>query len=370
MTTTPLDAYRPLTSIGRGGMSTIELAADPQGRPVVLKRLIPESDMRDAEAMFRREAHILEGLDHPGVVGIRGFHDAPEGPVMALDYVHGHDLHQWLRFRRRNGERIGATLAAYVVCQVLDTLAHVHDHERPDGRSARVVHRDISPSNILLDVDGRVLLTDFGIACLEATHEVYRTSAHVVKGKLPYLPPERLQGAPATAAGDVYACALTLHQMLVGRNELVGEAAEVTISNIQRRLPSSVEATRDDVPVGVDAVLRRALDKDPAARFTDARSLATALRVAFDIDDAACGAQLRREVSWDFHGPMADELRIPSLAQRSALLRGPRPRTDVLTLDAPFHERGHRSGRRSLRVTFRPPQRGRRPSFQPTARTA
>src|SRR5690606_4007917 len=161
--------YRIVRRLAVGGMGVVYLAriegAKGFVRPAVIKQMLPEL-VGDEElvGLFVREARILSELRHPGIVSVLDFAVEDDAPLMALEYVHGYHAGNWLKYLRRKREPFDPSLALHVVIKVLDALSYVHTRTDERGRSLGIVHRDVSPSNVLIDVDGRVRLLDFGVA--------------------------------------------------------------------------------------------------------------------------------------------------------------------------------------------------------------
>jgi eukaryotic-like serine/threonine-protein kinase len=325
---TVLGRYRILRHLARGGMGMIYLArqegAAGFARPVVIKRVVPDLG-QDAEIlqMFVREAHILASLHHPHIVDVLDFDQENGAYVMVLEYVQGHDLGQWRRYLRGRGVNVPVDVALHIVIQVLDALQHAHTLRHPDGTPACVVHRDVTPSNILMHVEGYVKLADFGIARMSNLDAHYRTQTPAVKGKLAYLAPELFCGASPSPQSDVYSCAVVLHELLTGVNEFrVGEMHQA-VQRILTHVPTAASAVRGDVPRALDAVLARALAKDPKERFVDAASMASALRRLRVRSEAEITAALAARLRDDFKGPLPSALGVTPIEVLDAAWRDP-----------------------------------------------
>ncbi|HVZ32049.1 MAG TPA: serine/threonine-protein kinase, partial [Polyangiaceae bacterium] len=174
-----LGRYRMLRRLAKGGMGVVYLGrlegAAGFAKPVVIKRILQDAEERSENtARFIREAQILSNLQHPGIVGVLDFGEEAEGHAMILEYVHGYDLGRWLKYLQLSSRRMHWEEAVFILLRVLDALSYAHGLTRSDGSPAQVLHRDISPGNVLIDVDGRVRLLDFGIARMEEDDQ-YRT---------------------------------------------------------------------------------------------------------------------------------------------------------------------------------------------------
>lgn len=322
-----LGRYRVVSRLAKGGMGVVYLAriegAAGFQKPVVIKRILPELEEKELAQMFVREARILSHLRHPNIAGILDFAEEDEAHLMVLEYVHGYHLGQWRRYVRETRGRFDVELAIQVVLGVLDALSYAHRIEKPDGTFAEVIHRDVSPSNVLVDTEGQVKLVDFGVARMSGAETgLYKTEALMVKGKLPYVPPEQLSGGPPTPQGDVYACAMVLHELLVGQNEMRGADMADTVRRVLTVDPSSARAAREDVSEALDEILRKQLAKDPAARFGSAKELADALRAARSLSAEEAQARLLAAVREEY-AAIPRVIGAPPLEERERSWRTP-----------------------------------------------
>jgi eukaryotic-like serine/threonine-protein kinase len=213
--------YLLLAAIARGGMGEVYLAqqADSAGnnrRHVIVKRLLESlQEDEDYVKMFQSEGEHLARLDHPNVVKI---FDAPMiagSRCLALEYVAGRSVAQILDRCRHTKARIPPEVCCFILSEVLAGLDHVHRAEGDDGRPLGLVHRDVTPGNLLVSFEGDVKLTDFGIA--KSQMSAVSTTVGIVKGKARYLAPEQILGERATARSDLFACGCVLYEMLTGQ---------------------------------------------------------------------------------------------------------------------------------------------------------
>jgi serine/threonine-protein kinase len=254
--------------------------------------------------MFVREAKIMARLRHPNIVGAIDFAEENESYVLVLEYVHGFDLSKWHRFVRSTRGPFSVDLALYIVLTLLDALSYAHEARGTDGTPLGVIHRDVTPSNVLIDVTGQVKLADFGIASAvgDVTNDGSSDSVRV-RGKFPYLAPELFGGAKPSPSSDTYSVAVILHELLVGRNEFhTGDVAS-TIKKVLDHVPTPIDAVRDDCPEGLHEVLSRALSKNEFERYPTAQDLATALRAVFDVPVHEARARLEEAAARDFRDP-------------------------------------------------------------------
>ena len=348
---TVLGRYRVVRAIGRGGMGVIYLARSEGAagfvKPFVIKQAAPETSQGDTMlAQLAREARIMSNLHHPGIVSVIDFAAEDGSYLLVLDYVKGFNLGQWRKFVQHTGRAFPAELALHVVERVLDALDYAHRLAKPDGSPLGIVHRDVSPGNVLLDVDGHVRLADFGVARMSSDH-TEATDGLMIKGKISYMAPELFAHASPTPSSDVYACAVMLHELLVGRNEFKADNVSATAFRVVQHTPSLVSAMRSDVPKEFDAVIQRALAKSPDERFASARELADQLNRLRRISREQAADDLEKVVKADFNDPrMAEMLGVddPTKLESawrdlSSALEGPtlpQQRVSGLDLDVPI----------------------------------
>jgi serine/threonine protein kinase len=258
--------------LGSGGMSTVWRARDGTlDRSVAIKRLHAHlAADRGAAARFQQEARAAGSLSHPGVVAVYDAGEDEEGPFIIMEFVEGESLHDLLeREGPLSPER--ATEVAVAVAEALH-----FGHERG------VVHRDVKPSNVLLDADGRVRVADFGIArTLGGTTPL--TADGAVMGTASYVAPEVAMGKAATPASDTYSLGVLLYEMLTGRPPFVGETPISVLLAHQKEEPVP-PGRLAELPPGLEEVVLRALAKDPAERYQSAAAMAEALRSPGEID--------------------------------------------------------------------------------------
>ena len=262
--------YRLVELLGQGGMATIYRATDAQlGREVAVKVLHPEYGRDPAfVARFKQEAQSAASLSHPNIVGVYDFGTDADGPYIVMELVDGEDVATLLA---RNGP-LPPRQAARLAAEVAHALAAAH--------ARGIVHRDVKPGNVLVSSDGRVKVTDFGIA--RAWADARLTLPGVTLGSVHYFSPEQALGEQATEASDIYSLGIVLYELLSGRRPWEGDsAAAVAMARISAP-PPLVSAVRPNVPPVLEAIDRRALDPDPAARFASAEEMAQALEGFLD----------------------------------------------------------------------------------------
>ncbi len=283
--------------LAQGGMGTIHLGEERvPGRPprlVAIKRLKPQF-ARDPDfvAMFRGEMRLASRVRHPNVVLVEDtLSDAGE-LFMVMEYIPGASLSAALA-----AGPAPPAIASRVLCDVLQGLHAAHEARDASGGPLGIVHRDVSPSNVLLGEDGVARLADFGIA--RATVQFHATTPGQIKGKLKYMSPEQLRGATATRQCDVYAAAVVLWEALTGRRLVRGDSyAEIFGQVLEGIVP--LPSSLSPVSAEVDRVVMRGLAREPEARFQAALDMALALEAALPpAPSAEVGAWLRRAAEGD-----------------------------------------------------------------------
>ncbi|MFT3923473.1 MAG: protein kinase [Myxococcales bacterium] len=316
-----LGRYRIVRELAKGGMGVVYLARAEGAvgfvKPVVVKLVLPEhaSDERYL-GMFVREAQILSGLRHPSIVDVIEFGEEAGGYVMVLEYVRGYHLGQWSKYLRKKGREIPTEILLLLMIDVLEALHKAHSMVHPDGTPMHIVHRDVSPSNILLDDDGRARLLDFGVARMRGGGVDYQTQVRSFVGKITYSAPEMFAGVEATPQSDIYSCGVVLHEMIFGRNVFSGKNQAATLNLVLNHTPEAVEDLRPGIPAGLDAILRKAMAKNPEDRFESARDFALALRGLQREYESELRAHFAGLLKNDFGEEMARLLGIESLSAR------------------------------------------------------
>jgi eukaryotic-like serine/threonine-protein kinase len=271
--------YEPLAS---GGMATVYLAwlesSVGFARTVAAKVMHAHALANHrAVEMVRHEARIASRIRHPNVVTVLDVEASEHGPVLIMDYVAGLSLSHLLE--HANGA-IPIEIAARILLDVLDGLEATHDAKDEEGLPLGVVHRDVSPHNVLIDERGRALITDFGVS--KALERAFTTQSGEVRGKLAYMAPEQLNAAEVDARTDVWAAGMILWQALAGEKPFAGLEpaaimARVATGGIGR--PSERRACS----AAVEAVCMRALTVDMDARFASAKAMARNLEDACNV---------------------------------------------------------------------------------------
>lgn len=266
--------------IAVGGMAEIFRATPADGGPAIaLKRMLPAlAEDGPARAMFAEERRHSAHISHPNVVALIDGGEENGLPYLALELVLGLDLHRLTRFLRQSSRVIGPALAVHVVRETLAGLHAVHELRGSDGRALGVVHRDVSPSNVLLSLDGEVKLADLGIAAPPATTaNNANTTASRAKGKLGYLAPEQVIGMPLDRRADVFAAGVVLAELLIGRPLFAGGSELAILLAIRDGDLRALHEHGAQLPQSLRTSVLCALAQSPADRFPDALAFREAL---------------------------------------------------------------------------------------------
>lgn len=265
--------YLLLEKIGSGGMAEIFKAvvqgAEDFRKVLVIKRiLLPYSKDPSFVKMFVEEAKITAPLQHANVVAIHEFDQVEGQYYLAMEYVHGRDLQQVMARANRLNRQVPTSIALYVVGEVCKALWYAYNARDPYGNPLRIIHRDVSPSNILVSYDGEVKVTDFGVARAATSREA---GVSVLKGKLGYMSPEQVVGRDLDHRSDLFSLGvilfecLTLKRLFLGRSDLQ-TLINVRDADVERRL-----ARHPEIPGPVQAILRKALAREPERRYVNAQ---------------------------------------------------------------------------------------------------
>jgi serine/threonine protein kinase len=285
--------YTLFDEIASGGMGTIHLgvarAEAAFSRVVAIKRLNPlcakEPEFR---RMFLDEARLASRVRHPNVVPTFDAIEAGGEVLIVMEYVPGESFSRLLTESRDAGRAVHAEVVSAVISGALYGLHAAHETVDEAGNALGLVHRDVSPQNVLVGVDGIARVIDFGVA--KAAGRLQTTGHGRLKGKLAYMSPERLRGEPCDRRVDVYAAGVVLWEALTGRRLFLGDDEVDTMRKAMTAHVDPPTTLRTDLPRGLDAVTLRALAREPADRFSSAREMAAELL-------RACPAAAPHEVS-------------------------------------------------------------------------
>jgi len=278
------DTYGPYTLLDRiavGGMAEVFKAkrSGVEGfeKIVALKRILPHlSDNKEFLDMFVAEAKMVNGLSHPNIVQIFDLGRIEKSYYISMEYVHGRDLRTILKRAKEKGVPLPLDLCLRIVGLVSSALEHAHRKKDERGRAMEIVHRDVSPQNILISFEGDVKLADFGIA--KAATKASSTDRGALRGKLLYMSPEQAWGRPMDRRSDIFSLGIVLYETMTDRKPFLGGGNEMSILEMVRQC--QIEPPRKvnpRIPPSLDAVVMKALARDPDERFQDAGAMHKAI---------------------------------------------------------------------------------------------
>lgn len=260
--------YKIKSHLGTGGMATVYLAQD-----LILERLVAVKVLRfdfhtnqDAMRRFQREAQSATQLVHPNIVGVYDVGEEQGTHYIVMEYVKGTDLKEYIRQRGPLPPRE----AVRIMTQIVSAISVAHQN--------RIIHRDIKPQNILIDEEGNVKITDFGIAI--ALSETSLTQTNTLLGSVHYLSPEQARGGMATIRSDIYALGIVLYELLVGEVPFEGESAvSIALKHFQEPLPR-ISQMLPTVPQSLENVVLKATAKEPLNRYANCEEMLSDLQTS------------------------------------------------------------------------------------------
>jgi eukaryotic-like serine/threonine-protein kinase len=276
----PFGAYTVFERIGVGGMATVHRAKE-RGiagfeRTVALKRLLPHlAEDEDFVAAFVREARFASLLTHGNICQIFELGRVGDDYFIAMEHIEGCDLRRVLKQARRAAGPPPLGFTLFVLSELCDALDYAHMRTDDDGRPLGLVHRDISPSNLLVSKSGHLKVIDFGIA--KATTDQHATRTGAIKGKLAYMAPEALTGKGLDARSDLFSVGVVAYELLTARPLFADKNDFKVIQNIQGWTPPLPSSRNKEIPPALDEVVMRALEKSSIARWQSAREMLESL---------------------------------------------------------------------------------------------
>jgi eukaryotic-like serine/threonine-protein kinase len=262
--------YRVLKRLASGGMAEVFVAenAGIEGfkKQVAIKRVLPQlSKNEQFIAMFLDEARLSAHLSHSNVVSVFDIGVGDEAYFIVMEYVDGADLKTVVEHHRKLGRTMPVEIASFIASKMCQGLAYAHELET-DGKPLQIIHRDITPANVLITRYGEVKIVDFGLA--KASSQLAESDAGVIKGKFGYLAPETVREQPVDQRVDIFALGIILWEMLAGRRLFLGETDFATV-----RLVRDAVIPKLQIPAELDRILTRTLSRESAARYGSAREL-------------------------------------------------------------------------------------------------
>jgi eukaryotic-like serine/threonine-protein kinase len=358
----PSDRYTIYGEVASGGMATIQYGrlVGPGGfsRAVAIKRLHRQFSKDESfVAMFLDEARLSARISHANVVQTLDILSDPDELSVVMEYVHGESLSSLFERLTPRAERVPVRIAVTLVVGVLHGLHAAHETRGELGEPLHIIHRDVSPQNILVGVDGVARLVDFGIARAQGRSRA--TPAGQLKGKLAYMACEQYRGEEVDRRVDVYGASVVLWEALAGRLLFTGDSDAAVVSAVlNERVPPPSELA-PDVPPELDRIVLKGLSRDPNERYASAREMALALEQEVGVGSQSIVSDWLEQVAGDVLRQRAEALREMRVAREES--RGPEATTrpfevaraktpaEERPLDTPFGKSGWRAKKVSPR---------------------
>src|SRR3954469_1896754 len=273
--------YRITERVAAGGMAEVfrGVAESMRGfkKNIAIKRILPSlTKNKKFVAMFLDEARLSLALQHANIVQVFDIGHSEDTYFIVMEYVDGVDLKALLEWRRRINRRVPIAHGLYMILEICKGLAYAHEVLNPEtGALMGIVHRDISPPNVLISKQGEVKVVDFGLA--KATSQVEITDPGVVKGKMSYLSPEAARGEEVDARADIFAVGILLYELLTGKRLFYGETDYQTVELVRNAKIPPIKPQNPQVEPELEDVVRKALARRASDRFANATDLQDAL---------------------------------------------------------------------------------------------
>jgi serine/threonine-protein kinase len=300
--------YRVIERLESGGMAEV-FRAESEGlqgfrKQVAIKRVLPHlSSKKKFISMFLDEARLSAQLSHSNCVQVFDIGVGDAAFFIVMEFVDGANLKAIIEHIKKSGRDFPVEAAVYIALELCKGLAYAHELTDSNGVPLHIVHRDMSPPNVLITKHGEIKIVDFGLA--KANSQLERSEPGIIKGKFSYLSPEAAMGQDVDARTDVFAVGIILWELLAGQRLFLGDTDFQTVKRVQAAQVPSVTQINKKVPVELERIIARALARDPAARFSTARALGAELskfmfRFAvpvstFDIEHLVHGAIKERQ---------------------------------------------------------------------------
>ncbi|MFT3707858.1 MAG: serine/threonine-protein kinase [Archangium sp.] len=305
--------YQLVKKLATGGMAEVWLAKQTGiegfNRHVVVKRILPHlAEDPEFVQMFLNEAKIASRFNHPNIAQIYDLGETNGQYFIAMEFIHGEDLGRVMRRAWSTGQWVARHIALRIIADTCQGLYYAHTRLDERGQPLRVVHRDISPQNILISFDGAVKVVDFGIA--KASDQVSNTKSGAIKGKFAYMAPEQAAGKPLDARSDLFALGLVLYELVTGVRPLKRDSE---LATLQAALECKIDAPSAvaEVPHELDDIVMRALAKAPDDRYSDAREMSRAVeQFLLNAKELATSAEVSELMGALFADRLSEEARL------------------------------------------------------------
>jgi len=266
--------YRVLERLAAGGMAEVFLAErvglEGFKKRVAIKRVLPHLSQKTRFiAMFLDEARVSAYLTHSNVAQVFDIGVGENAYFIVMEYVEGADLKSVMEFMRKTGRSFPVEVAVHIAEKMCEGLSYAHEAKTPEGEPLCIVHRDVSPPNVLITKYGEVKIVDFGLA--KATSQLEKSDPGIVKGKFSYLSPEAAQGQDVDARADVFAAGIILWEMLAQKRLFLGENDARTVMLVRSANIPPLGPLNKEVPPELEKIIAKSLARDPDKRYANAR---------------------------------------------------------------------------------------------------
>ena len=300
--------YRVLKRLASGGMAEVFVAesAGIEGfkKRVAIKRVLPHlSEKKRFISMFLDEARLSAQLSHSNCVQVFDIGVGDNAYFIVMEFVDGSDLKAVVDYLKSNGRTFPVEIAVLIAIKICEGLTYAHELQGSDGKDLHIVHRDMSPPNVLITKHGEVKIVDFGLA--KASSQLEKSEPGIIKGKFSYLSPEAALGGEVDHRTDIFAVGIILWELLSGKRLFLADTDFATVKMVQQTQIPSLKQMRSDVNDDLERILHRALAKDTGRRYSSARDLGRDLTAflyrygkpvsSFDIAELVRGSMAQRK---------------------------------------------------------------------------
>ncbi|MBK8941721.1 MAG: protein kinase [Polyangiaceae bacterium] len=324
--------YRVLDRLASGGMAEVFIAesAGIEGfkKRVAIKRVLPHlSEKKRFISMFLDEARLSAQLNHSNCVQVFDIGVGDNAYFIVMEYVDGADLKAVIDYLRNAGRVFPVEIAVLISVRICEGLTYAHELTTAEGKPLEIVHRDMSPPNVLITKHGEVKIVDFGLA--KATSQLQKSESGIIKGKFSYLSPEAATGGDVGLQTDIFAVGIILWELLSGKRLFLGDTDFATVKSVQQAQIPSLKSVRNDVPEDLERIIHRSLSKDLNIRYKSARDLGRDLTAflyryakpvsSFDIAELVRGAMSQRKTKKVDKASLIDKLIDEALLEFTSL---------------------------------------------------
>ena len=332
MTTDSAQRYRVVEKLESGGMAEV-FRAESEGlqgfrKQVAIKRVLPHlSSKKKFIQMFLDEARLSAHLSHSNCVQVFDIGVGDNAYFIVMEFVDGANLKSVIESLRKNGKDFPVECAVYIALEICKGLSYAHGLTDPNGTDLHIVHRDISPPNVLITKFGEVKIVDFGLA--KANSQLEKSEPGIIKGKFSYLSPEAAMGQEVDAKTDIFAIGIMLWEILAGQRLFLGDTDFQTVKKVQAAVVPSISTLNNRVPPELERIIVKALARDPNTRYQTALDLGMDLSKfmfkygvavsTFDIANLVQGAMRERQRTRPQQASIIDKLIEEALLEFTSL---------------------------------------------------